>query len=160
MLSFFCRPALRARSARPLDFNRRRRPFSSGAACRLRLHPFRLPQSLLNACESRKVDLPPRSRFKTQKKTLDGLTHPRSQKSLYGLPRAPSVVSSRPRTYIQAPTHSSRNEVQRFLLWWRCGESNSGPKHIPGRCLQAQSPLRSQTGSSGDRRFPPQLVQT
>ena len=23
-------------------------------------------------------------------------------------------------------------------LWWRCGESNSGPKHIPGGFLQAQ----------------------
>lgn len=51
-------------------------------------------------------------------------------------------------------------QVGAHLVWWRCGESNSGPKHIPGRCLQAQSPLRSQTGSSGDRRFPPQLVQT
>lgn len=25
--------------------------------------------------------------------------------------------------------------------WWRCGESNSGPKPSPGRCLQAQSSL-------------------
>ena len=26
---------------------------------------------------------------------------------------------SNPRIYIQAPTHSSRNRVQRFLFWWR-----------------------------------------
>ncbi len=29
--------------------------------------------------------------------------------------------------------------------WWRCGESNSGPKQTPGRCLQAQWPVRSRT---------------
>ena len=29
--------------------------------------------------------------------------------------------------------------------WWRCGESNSGPKRPPGRCLQAQSPVGSRT---------------
>ena len=28
--------------------------------------------------------------------------------------------------------------------WWRCGESNSGPKQVPDRCLQAQLPVRSQ----------------
>lgn len=57
----------------------------------------------------------------------------------------------RPPAALQAGAH---------LVWWRCGESNSGPKHIPGRCLQAQSPLKSQTRSSGDRRLPSQLVQT
>ncbi len=28
------------------------------------------------------------------------------------------------------------------IVWWRCGESNSGPKHIPGGFLQAQLPVR------------------
>ena len=35
---------------------------------------------------------------------------------------------------IRTPAHARR---------WRCGESNSGPKQIPDRCLQAQSPVGS-----------------
>lgn len=29
--------------------------------------------------------------------------------------------------------------------WWRRGGSNSGPEQSPGRCLQAQSPIKSRT---------------
>jgi hypothetical protein len=115
---FFCRPILRARSARPLDFNRRRRQFSSGRRKPSRLHPFRLLQLLLNACNSRKAEFALRSRFKAKKRPWTRNSPSKVLKSLYGLSRASFVVNSRPRTYIQALIHSSRNEVQRFLLWW------------------------------------------
>ena len=38
-----------------------------------------------------------------------------------------SASTWRSQIYTQARTHSERRIVRRFLLWWRRGESNSGP---------------------------------
>ena len=42
----------------------------------------------------------------------------------------------------ELPPGQYRKGVRKLVPWWRCGESNSGPKQSPGRCLQAQSPRR------------------
>ena len=49
----------------------------------------------------------------------------------------------RPRWCIARPNRFSRNRVRLFLLWWRRGESNSGPKRAPDGFLQAQWPIES-----------------
>ena len=36
-------------------------------------------------------------------------------------------------------------------VWWRCGESNSGPKHIPDSFLQAQLPVGFRTHRTWQR---------
>jgi len=38
--------------------------------------------------------------------------------------------------HVRAFVQVNMYELYEFR-WWRCGESNSGPTYIPGRCLQA-----------------------
>ena len=45
---------------------------------------------------------------------------------------------SNPRIYIQTPTHSSQNKVQRFFLWWKWRELNSRPKRYSRGFLRAK----------------------
>jgi len=46
-----------------------------------------------------------------------------------------------PRRQDESPAYRgnavSAGQVRPINFWWRCGESNSGPKQTPGRCLQA-----------------------
>lgn len=44
------------------------------------------------------------------------------------------------------------------LLWWRCGESNSGPRRTPDRCLQAQPRVGLGRATPCGPRRTPQLV--
>ena len=53
---------------------------------------------------------------------------------------APSLAAARLRHEKSGPRAHARSP-HRF--WWRCGESNSGPKQTPDRCLQAQPVLES-----------------
>ena len=119
-----CRPNHAALPLCPVYFledngGAKRRSCPTKLECRGRRQPSR-PTSPGQSCGSN-------SRFKAQK-PWTRISPSKVLKSLYGLPRASFAVNNRPRIYIQAPTHSSRNRVQRFLFWWRCGESNSGPR--------------------------------
>ncbi len=44
--------------------------------------------------------------------------------------------------------------------WWRRGESNSGPKQSPDRCLQAQSLVNLGRALSSDKHRASQLVRS
>ena len=46
---------------------------------------------------------------------------------------------------LQRMTPDWRRARRGRRVWWRRGESNSGPKQTPDRCLQAQLPVRSRT---------------
>ena len=57
-----------------------------------------------------------------------------------GWRRAPGTASRRTKKI-----GSARGRTRRPSHRWRRGESNSGPKQNPGRCLQAQSQIESRT---------------
>ena len=87
---------------------------------------------------------PLQRRFKARKKPEGYTSTPTGLKRLktakYGVSRQwerKGDAIRRPPTYTQAQTRSCKRRVRRFLFWWRRGESNSGPKQLPGRCLQA-----------------------